>query len=55
MKNTDLSHIEEFKRILPRDYPEVIKILVQTVEMSYKYQNQDTIEENKIPDSVNLF
>ena len=32
MKNTDLSHIEEFIKILPRDDPEVIKILVQTVE-----------------------
>ena len=55
MKNTDLSYIEEFIKILPRDDPEVIKILVQTIEPLNKYLNPGKIEENKIPDSVTRF
>ncbi len=43
MKNTDLSHIEEFIKYYPEDDPEVIKMLVQRVETLHKYLNPGTI------------
>ena len=55
MKNTDLSHIEESRKYYPEYDPEVIKILMQTVDTLHKYLNPGTIEENKIPDSVTRF
>ena len=55
MKNTDLSYIEESRKYYPEYDPEVIKILMQTVETLHKYLNPGTIEENKIPDSVTRF
>jgi hypothetical protein len=55
MKNTDLSHREEFKKNYPEDDPEVIKILVQAVETPHKYLNPGKIENVKIPVSETRF